>query len=102
LAEKTKIFIFFRFLRIFLVRIFLIIGVKPGKSSEMGEKIKTSQLGVWASGNKVGNPQFIGIFACVKPCYIVGTRGHSEKFKIKNRICRWMVLDGIKKSGSGK
>ncbi len=52
-----------------------------------------SQLGVLGSGNKVGNLQFIGIFACVKPCSIVGTQGHSEKFKIKNRICRMMVLD---------
>jgi len=39
--KKTKnIHIFFSFPKKFLVRTFLVIGVNPGKSSGMGEKIK--------------------------------------------------------------
>jgi N-methylhydantoinase B/oxoprolinase/acetone carboxylase alpha subunit len=41
LGLKTKFLMFFSISqRYFLVRIFLVIGVKPGKSSGMGEKIK--------------------------------------------------------------
>jgi hypothetical protein len=40
MAEKTKnIYVLFIFLKIFLVAIFLVIGVKSGKSSCMGEEI---------------------------------------------------------------
>jgi len=39
--KKTKnIHVFFSFPKKFLGRIFLVIGVKPGKSSSIGEKIK--------------------------------------------------------------
>ncbi len=38
--RKQKYLFFFNFLKKKQVRIFLIIGVKPGKSSDMGEKIK--------------------------------------------------------------
>jgi N-methylhydantoinase B/oxoprolinase/acetone carboxylase alpha subunit len=41
LGLKIKnIHVFFSFPKKFLLRIFLVIGVKPGKSSGMGEKIK--------------------------------------------------------------
>ncbi len=41
LAEKNRKYsYFFNFSKNFSVGIFLVIGVKPGKSSGMGEKIK--------------------------------------------------------------
>jgi len=44
LGLKTKFFMFFSISqRYFLLRIFLIIGVKPGKPLGMGEKIKAAR-----------------------------------------------------------
>ncbi len=41
---KNKIFhVFFNFPKISLLRIFLVIGVKPGKPLGMGEKIKAAR-----------------------------------------------------------
>jgi len=41
---KNKIFLFFSISqRYFLLRIFLVIGVKPGKPLGMGEKIKAAR-----------------------------------------------------------
>jgi len=40
LKKKQKIFFFFSFPKKFLVGTFLVIGVKQGKSSGIGEKIK--------------------------------------------------------------
>ena len=47
LKKTENIHIFFNFSKNFSVGIFLVIGVKPGKSSEMGEKIKRLNSESW-------------------------------------------------------
>jgi len=51
--KKTEyIHVLFIFPKIFLAAIFLVIGVKPGKSSGMGEEIRHQKSGYWEASNK--------------------------------------------------
>ena len=51
--KKTEnIHVLFIFPKIFLAAIFLVIGVKPGKSSGMGEEIRHLKSGSWEAGKK--------------------------------------------------
>jgi len=52
LKKTENIYVLFIFSKIFLAAIFLVIGVKPGKSSGMGEEIRHLKSGSWEASNK--------------------------------------------------
>ena len=92
IEKNKKIFVFFNLLKKSGIRIFFIIGVKRGKLLGMGEKIKGVKL-EFGGVEKEEEVYKLLAFLPVLNIAILSGRGHPEKFKIKNKICRCNVLD---------
>jgi len=59
----------------------------------MREKAGTLKLEFGDSGERVRGFQIVGLLACIKMALGRGHRGHVEKFKTKNSVCRCTLLD---------